>query len=84
MEKRVKELWAWGRFHLFQVLWTQSSVMSPHLDLARVPWMVCPDFRPASTSLNPRWPPLEQNKEPNLASGGRMGNTILKGNWRGI
>lgn len=76
--------WARGGFCLFQVLWTDSSVISPHLDLAGVPWMACLELRPASTSLNPRQPLLEWSKEPSLADGGRVGNTALRRSQCGV
>lgn len=71
-----EEEWTRVGFCLFQVLWTDASVIPPHLDLAGVR-----RTQASILSLLPRQLPWE-NKESGLADGGGLGNAILSPKFR--
>lgn len=72
MGRGERRQWARGGFRLFQELWTDASVIPPHLELAGVH-----GAQPASSSLHPRQLPWE-NEESGLADGGGLGNAVLR------
>ena len=59
-----------GGFCLFQVLLDRLQCFFSSF---RPGWSAL-----SSGQLNPRQPPLEQNKELSFTDGGRLGNTVLK------